>query len=91
MDFENLRTGQRYLFHYKGNSRMFRANFVHLFEHNNYKTLIVKKYESNNYGPHNPEIWYISLELVSHYETLCDIMKSSILPDDVLLEIDNFM
>lgn len=91
MDFENLRTGQRYLFHYKDKPRMFRANFVHLFEHNNFKTLIVKKYESNNYDPRDTSIWYISLELVSHYETLCDIMKSGILPDDVLLEIDNFM
>jgi len=96
-DFENLVKGQRYMFHYKdtfkGDERMaFRATFVHLFEYNKYKTLIVNKKDVPDPKTNKAEIWYLAMDLMSHYETLPDILinEKCILPDDVLLEIDNY-
>jgi len=91
MDFESLKSGQRYMFYYKENTNrptMFRATFIHLFEHNQYKTLIVKKYESKVCCADTAETWYIAMELMSHYERLSDILGKGILCDDVLSEID---
>jgi len=92
-DFENLRKGQRYMFYYKDDyTTAFRATFVHLFEYNKYKTLIVNKKDVPLPKTNKTETWYIAMELISRYETLPDILSNEkcILPDDVLLEIDNY-
>jgi hypothetical protein len=94
MDISELRPGQRYLFHYKRENERewFRANFITLVTYGNYKTLIVDKYE-NETNPMNPgQQWCISLEMISKVETLPCLLKSGdvVLPDDVLLLVDNY-
>lgn len=95
-DPSKLIKGNRYLFHYKYNSRReymtFRATFVDVFTYNIYKTLIIKEYVSELYEPLG-EIWYINFDLMEKAENLVDIMKdgNSILMDDVLLEIDKYI
>lgn len=89
-DFDKLRKGQRYTFYYKDDhTKSFRATFAHLFEYNKYKTLIV--IQKDVLLP-KTETWYIAMDLMSRYETLPDILNNEkcILPDDVLLEIDNY-
>ena len=94
-ELDNLIEGNRYMFYYKegayNKSTWFRAIFVSLVKYNQYETLIVKKYDPSD-GPRKNEIWYITTELISHCESLPDILKNQrcILPDDVLLEIDNY-
>ena len=93
MNFTELRPDQRYLFYYKNdeNEPMFRANFVKLFVHNNWQTLIVSAYESKKHPNESKKTrWSIDTNMIEKIETVSKIVGDSyILPDDVLLEIDN--
>jgi len=96
MNLTDLRPNQRYLFHYKDSCQhdepMFRANFVKLFVHSNYKILIVNGYHSKKYQSENIRtVWSIDAKLISKVENLSDIVgEKCVLPDDILLEIDNY-
>lgn len=92
----DLRANQRYLFYYKqpNNSEhpMFRANFIKLVVHENSRHLLVNCYHSSKYQHEDARtVWSIDTNLISNVETLPDILGNNcVLPDDVLLEIDNY-
>jgi ribosomal protein S17E len=95
MDHSKLVPGQRYLFHYtsraKSCEKLFRANFLGLVVFNKYTTLVLNKYESNK-RTMTKCIHYVASELIENYETLVTIMENSpsSLPDDMLMEINNY-
>ena len=92
----DLLPNQRYLFYYKHpNNRqhpMFRANFIKLVVHGNSRHLLVNSYHSTKYQYEATRtVWSIDTNLISKVETLPDILGNNcVLPDDVLLEIDNY-
>ena len=94
MDISKLRPGQRYLFHYKrdNESEWFRANYITLVIYGKYKTLIVDKYENETTTMNLNQQWCISSEMISKVETLPCLLKDNdvVLPDDVLLLVDNY-
>jgi hypothetical protein len=84
--------GQRYLFHescYEGQQpSCFRANFVEVSN----TRLLVDFYESCNRKLEKGK-WSIPVQWIVKVETLDDILDhdtSVILPNDILLEIDNY-
>lgn len=94
MNLSDLRPNKRYTFHYKKpnseDDATFRANFIQVFKHDRWSTLIVKNYESKKY-PMDTARWSIDVSLISSIESLPNIIGDTIvLPDDVLLEIDNY-
>jgi hypothetical protein len=105
MDFSRLSPGQRYLFHYKrnngtneyGTNEYFRANFLGVRMYKEYSTLVVNNYDTNVWAMTPAEIWYMDLKSITKVETLADILGSGsgnntrVLPDDVLLYIDNYL
>jgi hypothetical protein len=96
MELNNLRPNQRYLFHYKNTDNedevSFRANFVRLFVHGKFSNIVVNCYESKKYPNESKKTWWsIDINLISKIETLPNIVGNvCLLPDDVLLEIDNY-
>lgn len=94
MDINALLTNQRYLFHYKKDEdeSTFRANFVKLSKNENCRHLIVNCYHSKKYQYENIKtVWSIDVNLISKVEALPEILQNKcVLPDDVLLEIDNY-
>jgi hypothetical protein len=98
MNLSELRENQRYLFHYKNKNlndnseTMFRANFVKLFVHEKWNSLIVNNYESNKYPNESKKTWWsIDTNMIESVENLPNILGNScLLPEDVLLEIDNY-
>jgi hypothetical protein len=94
MNFTELCPDQRYLFYYKNdeNEPMFRANFVKLFVHSKWQSLIVNAYESNKYPNESKKTWWsIDTNMILKVETLPNIIGDSyLLPDDILLEIDKY-
>ena len=97
MNLQSLHPNQRYLFHYRpsdqNNEDAFRANFVKIIINGNNKSLIVDSYHSEKYQhEYVKTIWSIDSNLISKVETLPDIVGDKfVLPDDVLLEIDNYI
>jgi hypothetical protein len=86
---EQLIPGNRYLFHIKEEfafmGKLFRANFVDTI----HTTLRVCHYyidESNN---HN-SMWTMPVDWIEKIETLDEIADFTILPEDVVICIDNF-
>jgi hypothetical protein len=96
MDLIELRPNQRYLFYYKNadnaDELVFRANFVRLFVHGDCSTVVVNCYESKKFPSESKQTWWsIDINLISKIETLPNILGNvCLLPDDVLLEIDNY-
>jgi len=98
MDLNNLYPNQRYLFHYKKsknneNDATFRANFIKASTNGEITTIIVNCYVSKNY-PNDPKTTRRSIDadLLSKIESLPDIIGNGcVLPDDVLLEIDDYL
>lgn len=96
MSLSDLRPNQRYLFHYKNphnkDDSTFRANFVQLFVREKWITLIVDGYESKKYPNEQKKTWWsIDINLVSTIESLPNILNNKcVLPDDILLDIDNY-
>lgn len=95
MNFTELCPDQRYLFYYKNDENdepVFRANFVKLFVHNNWQTLIVNAYESKKHPNESKKTWWsIDTNMILKVDTLPNIVGDSyLLPDDILLEIDNY-
>ena len=92
MDINALLANQRYLFHYNKDGSTFRANFVKLLINENCRYLIVNGYHSKEYQHENIKtVWSIDVNLISKVEALPEILQNKcVLPDDVLLEIDNY-
>jgi hypothetical protein len=96
MNLSDLRPNQRYMFRYKNpnseDEAIFRANFIQLFKHDNWSTLIVNNYQSKKYANEpNSAWWSIDIALISSIECLPNIVGDKfVLPDDILLEIDNY-
>ena len=97
MNLQNLFPNQRYLFHYKSSNKedvsLFRANFVKLIINGNNKSLIVNSYHSEKYQhEYVKTIWSIDANLILKIETLSNIIRDKcLLPEDILLEIDNYV
>ena len=95
MDLDKLMQGQRYLFHYKNKqydgTTTFRATFDRVIYFKQYSTFRLTKFEPNDAMYPRTTAWYMDTHMVSKIETLNDVLlnKSSI-PEDVLLEIDNY-
>jgi hypothetical protein len=96
MNLTELRPNQRYLFHYKNSHQqddpLFRANFVKLLINGKYSYLIVNGYHSKRYQNEKTRtVWSIDTNLISKVDSLSDIIgENCVLPDDVLIEIDNY-
>lgn len=96
MNLTELRPNQRYLFYYKNTKNndeiMFRANFVKLCVHPKFSNLVVNSYYSEKYPNENKKTWWaIDTNMISTVETLPNIIGNyGLLPDDILLEIDNY-
>ena len=86
-----LRPGQRYLFHekapYHETNIMFRANVVAVYEHS--KTLVVNHFETE---PSPRTQVSIPFEWIVKTQTLENIVeKNPILPSEILLIIDGYL
>jgi hypothetical protein len=96
MEINSLLTNQRYLFHYtKGYTKCgstFRANFIKLSKNGKYRNLMVNGYHSKKYQHENIKtVWSIDVNLITKVEALPKILQNKcVLPDDILLEIDNY-
>jgi len=95
LDFSKLIHGQRYLFHYKNNKQInqtFRANFLGIHYYKEYSTIMLNKYETNNYPLNKSEIWYMNPKSILKTESLSNILGNKFkLHDDILFEIDNYL
>ena len=95
LDFSKLIHRQRYLFHYKNNRHLnqtFRANFLGIHYYKEYSTIMLNKYETDNYPVNKEEIWYMDPKSILKIESLSDIFGNKFkLPDDILFEIDNYL
>jgi hypothetical protein len=96
MKLTELLPNQRYLFYYKSakdaSETTFRANFIKLFTNGNISSLLVTSYYSKKRPNENIKaIWSIDADMISDVESLSNIIDGKcVLPDDVLLEIDNY-
>lgn len=95
LDFSKLIHGHRYLFHYKNNRHLnqtFRANFLGIHYYKEYSTIILNKYETENYPVNKEEIWYMDLKSILKIESLSNIVGNKFkLHNDILFEIDNYL
>ena len=83
MKYTSLIEGQRYLFYYTGNSKTFRATFVKTISNGRCETIIMKNRDNTTYS------WSIISDLIEKIESLSEIID--ILPNDILLMIDNYL
>jgi hypothetical protein len=96
MKLDELLTNQRYLFHYKKpndyDDAIFRGNFIKLCIRRNSCFLVVNRYHSKKYPHENVKtFWAIDANMISNVESLPNLVDNNcVLPDDVLLEIDNY-
>jgi hypothetical protein len=96
MKLDQLLTNQRYLFHFKNindqDDAMFRGNFIKLCARKTSCFIVVNGYHSKKYPRENVKtFWAIDTNMISNVESLTNLVDSNcVLPDDVLLEIDNY-
>ena len=94
VSINELREGQRYLFHCKptNHTTWFRANFVRIVPTpNNYLYFQLRLYESIDRDIDPKVVYYVTTEMVTKIETLTDVLDNNHrLPDDVLHIIDNY-
>lgn len=96
MKLTELVVNQRYLFYYKNakdtGDITFRANFVKLFTNGNLSSLAVTSYYSKKLPNEDIKtVWSIDADMISAVESLSNIIGGNcVLPDDILLEIDNY-
>lgn len=92
MDVSTLKLGYRYLFYYTS-GESFRGNFIGSLTSKNGITTLVFDHYAENAGEEDLAIHYIDSAILAKFETLNDILrqvKNIAIPEDVLLEIDQF-
>lgn len=91
MNLHKLIPDQRYLFHYVDNT-VFRANFVELIVNSKLTTLIVNNYEGNRHPNERKQtLMSIDTNMISKVESLKEMLQTDcLIPDDILLVIDNY-
>lgn len=92
MLLEELKYKNRYTFYYKNNKiAYFRANYLGIFSNNVTTYFILNKAQEKNGLVSNSETWYVDTRLILKIETLLDVVVSTcILPDDMLNEINGY-
>jgi hypothetical protein len=92
MDFEQLRRGERYLFHknYNGNIKYFRGTYLGIHIREQYITIVLENYEDRDTKIDKKKIYFIIGNNIIHAETLKDILidENCKLNDDILYEIN---
>jgi hypothetical protein len=92
MELTQLKHKNRYTFYYKDTQRhYFRANFLGVFSNNTTTYVILNKSQEKNGYISNSETWYVDVRLILNIKTLLDLVDSScVIPDDMLNEINNY-
>jgi len=86
-----LLKGQRYLFYKKipnRNITLFRANYIDILGGNTLRITKRQYLSSSTYD--NSQLITMPLEWIIKVESLNETLAETIIPDDILLEIDNF-